>query len=599
MKQFFKYLFASALGTIVGGFILLFLAVFVLTASLAALGTASKPEPKPVKENSVLRLSLNKEIHEKGSEFDFDMDLPFIGESGRVGLNDLLVSIKKAKVDPKIQGIYLDVTAPLAGMATLKELRDELLDFKASGKWIMTYSEVYSQKGYYLASVADKVYLYPQGALDWKGLSANIMFFKGLFEKLDVEMQVIRGKNNKFKSAVEPFMYKEMSPANREQTTVYVQALWNQVLTDVAASRGMSVTALQEAADNGSGIFAKQALATGLVDGLKFEDEVIAELLEKTGEEEYDDINFVKVKRYKQVKVAEYEEGDRDNRIAVLYAEGGIEDGDSKDDVISSGAMVDAIRAARDDDKVKALVLRVNSPGGSALASDVILRELELTKEKMPVVVSMGDVAASGGYYISTKANKIFAQPNTITGSIGVFGTIPNLEGLLEDKLGLAFDGVKTGKYADLGSLNRGLTDDEYALIQESVEDIYDHFISLVAEGRGMRKSYVDSIGQGRVWSGKDALNLGLVDELGDIDAALAEAAELAGIESYRIKSLPKEEDPFEKILKDFQEDYAYETVAKEKFNIDGKLLNQFRTLQEISKVKGVQARLPYLIDIE
>lgn len=543
------------------------------------------------KENSVLRIDLNGEIKERGVKNPFgEIDLgPFMPKPS-LGLNDIIDNLKKAKDDKNIRGIYLEISDPVAGFATLEEVRNALVDFRTSGKFIYAYSEVFSQKAYYLATTANKLYLNPQGALEIKGLSSQLMFFKKMLEKLDVEVQIFR--HGKFKSAIEPFMLDKMSDANRTQVETYLGSLWGHMITDIAKNRNITTNDINEMANNLSVRSPEDAVKYKLVDDLKYEDEVFSAIKKNIGISESDKIHFVSLTDYsgafKESKLSK-------DKIAVVYAVGEIESGEGDDEKIGSARIAKAIRDARLDKNVKAIVLRVNSPGGSALASDVIWRETVLAQKAKPFIVSMGDVAASGGYYISCAADRIFAQPNTITGSIGVFGMIPNAQKALSEKLGITIDTVNTNKHSDVGTILRGVSADEYEYVQQSVEHIYDIFITKVAAGRKTTKNNIDSVGQGRVWSGADAIKINLVDELGGINDAIAYAAKQAKVSDYKLQLLPKQKDPLQELLgntKDEMETRAMKTNLGEQYKY-------VKQVKNVLQLKGVQARLPYEMIIE
>ncbi len=557
-------------------------------------------EEVEVKENTVLRIDLSVPIMEQGSDNPFQGLSPFnFKPQESIGLNQILKALENAAKDEHIKGIYLDMNGVECGMATATEIRNGLLKFKESGKFVVAYSEVYSQKEYYLASVADEVWLNPAGLVEWRGLASQIMFYKNMLEKLEVEPQVIR--YGKFKSAVEPFMLDKMSEANRLQTSTYVNALWDVMVEGIAETRGTTVAALDSIADNALVQDAKDALEHGLVDSLVYKDQVLADLRARLGVKEADGkINSIDITKYKSVPPVR-SEGEKDkglakDKVAVIYANGSIESGESSDDAMGSETISKLLRKAREDKDVKAVVLRVNSPGGSALASDVMWRETVLIKQAgKPFIVSMGDVAASGGYYISCAADTIVAQPNTITGSIGVFGLLPNAQKMLNNKLGINIDTVKTNRYADLGSIFRPLTDGERQIIQNGVNDIYHEFIGKVAEGRGMTTADIDSIGQGRVWSGRDALRIGLVDVIGGLDVAIKIAAEKAKLTDYRTQELPEVKDPFEQIMADLKGD-AEETAMRQRL---GQYYPFLKDMEQLARMKGVQARLPFVMHID
>jgi protease-4 len=463
------------------------------------------------------------------------------------------------------------------------------LDFKKSGKFIYSYAEFYGQKDYYVASVSDKIFLNPQGAMDFKGLSMNLMFYKKTFEKLGIDVQIFR--HGRFKSAIEPFMLDKMSQANRQQSESFLNSIWNTLLSGISQSRGITVEELQAMANELAINSPEDAKKMKLVDELSYQDEVMLALKTKTGKKEKEKLDMVELSKYKGSEKAKTTK----EKIAVIYANGGISGGEGDDEEIGSDRIAKAIRIARMDENVKAIVFRVNSPGGSALASDVIWRETVLAGKSKPFVVSMGNYAASGGYYISCAAHRIFAQPNTITGSIGVFGLIPNLQKMLDEKLGITMDTVNTNQYSSLGSATMPLSKKESEFIQASVEKVYDVFTSRVAEGRKMKQSDVDSIGQGRVWSGEDALKIGLVDELGGLEDAIAYAAKKANVKEYKISELPRPKNPFENIFGKVEADAETNILEK---NL-GPLFPYMKSIQQVLRQKGVQARMPFEILIQ
>jgi protease-4 len=588
MKQFFGAFFGSIIGIIVAAALAILLLVVAVKSSINEAFKDEEAGNSIVKSNSVLKLTLDGRITERSKENPLEDLLPAgpFSESSSNGLNDLTEKIKKAKGDAKVSGIFLCFKNFQTGFATLEELRNALLDFKSSGKFIYSYAEAYDQKDYYLASSANKIFLNPQGALEWKGLSTTLMFFKHSFEKLDLDVQIFR--HGKFKSAIEPFMLDKMSEANRMQAETFLSSMWNQMTTGIAKERNLKVEDLNAMANNLSLRSPEDALK-GMVDQLSYEDEVVSAIKKKVGVAEKDKFKFVDFNKYEAKNSVALKSG----RIAVIYANGSIGEGEGSDDEIGSDRLARTIREARLDDKIKAIVLRVNSPGGSALASDVIWREMALARKEKPTVVSMGDLAASGGYYISCAAERIFAQPNTLTGSIGVFGVIPNFKKMLESKLGITLDTVNTNKYSDMGAL-RPLSATESNFIQVSIEKVYGTFISRVADGRNLSLLQVDSIGQGRVWAGSDALKIGLVDELGGLNDAIAYAAKKAKIKEYRIQEMPKQISPFDGLLGKKEAEFESRLLQHKL----GPLYNYFTQIQELSKMKGIQARLPYLIEI-
>ena len=577
-----------------GSFILIVILFFIFMGMVLSVASLSKKEVVIVPANSVLQLKLNEEITDRSSSNPFNnFDFSSFNTTKSPGLNEILQNIKKAKTDDNIKGIFLDLGTIPSGIATIEEIRNALLDFKSSKKFIVSYSEEYTQKAYYIASVSDKVYLYPEGALDFKGLNGEVMFFKGLLDKLDVDVQILR--HGKFKSAVEPFVLDKMSEPNKEQTLKYISGIWNHMLEGISESRKMSVFQLNGIADSFKIQKAQDAVTYKLVDKLLYKDELLAELRNLLGIGKKEKINSISLQKYTSVPDKTKKIHKTKDKIAVIYALGEIVSGKGDDETIGSDRISEAIRKARLDSAVKAIVLRVNSPGGSALASDVIWREVDLSKKTKPVVVSMGDVAASGGYYIACAATRIVADPTTLTGSIGVFGLIPNLKGLYNNKLGVSFDNVKTNNYADIGSTYRPLTKSEENIYQTSVENIYETFITHVAEGRGMTKEKVDSIGQGRVWNGVDAIKIGLIDEFGGLEKSIEIAAKLAKIEEYKIQSLPAQKDPFTQIMEELSGESTDQTILKNKL---GELFEFYNYIQYVKNTKGVQARIPYTIKI-
>ncbi len=586
MKQFINYVLATITGITISFFIILLIGIAVIAGMIGSLESDKSVE---VKNNTILYVDFNQIIRERTTKNPLeDLNIPGASGSKNLGLNDILAGIEGAKTDDRIKGIYLDISSVSASYATLQEIRDALTDFKSSDKFIVAYSEYYTQKAYYLASTADKVYLNPEGLIDFRGMASNHMFLKGALDKLGIEAQVI--KVGTYKSAVEPLIQDKMSDANREQVTSFIGDIYDHYLSQIAASRHIDKDTLFAIADGLKVKDAQSSVDHQLADALKYKDEVLDELKTLLDIEKDKDINSVPLTKYAPNK----KKNAATDRIAVIYAVGDIVSGEGDDGQIGSERISRAIRKVRKDDKVKAVVLRVNSPGGSALASDVIWREVALTREEKPVMVSMGDVAASGGYYIACAADSIIAQPNTITGSIGVFGVIPNLKKFYNDKLGITFDEVKTTKYADLGNLNRPLTADERAIIQHEVNKIYQTFIGKVAEGRGLSAEKVDSIGQGRVWTGNQALTIGLVDRLGSIDDAIQAAARKAGLEDYRIVSYPSLRDPIQELLgrstdqirswlmpQEFTEPYGY-----------------YQQARQLIQLTGIQARLPFVMEI-
>jgi protease-4 len=588
MKQFFKFMFASMLGTFLTLIISFILFILIIGGAIMA---SSKPDTS-VPRNAILRLTLDAPIPERSLNNPFG-DFGFGGLSGKQvpGLYETVNAIRNAKSDSNIKGILLDLGMVPSGMATVEEIRNALLDFKKSGKFIVAYSELYSQKAYYLATVANKVYMNPEGTLDFRGIGGEVMFMKGLMEKLDVQIQVIR--HGKFKSAVEPFILDKMSQANKEQTLTYINSLWKQMVVGISQSRGISEAQLNKLADNLSGYTPEVAVKEKMVDQLIYKDQLLQELRTRLNIKNDKDINSITLGKYVLANEKNTPEYSKD-KIAIIFASGDIVSGNGDEGTIGSERISKAIRKARLDNNVKAIVLRVNSPGGSALASDVIWREMVLAKKAKPVVVSMGDVAASGGYYISCAASKVFADPNTITGSIGVFGIIPNFQKTLQNKLGITFDKVTTNKHSDFITVTRPLDAEETAIMQGDIERIYKSFIGHVAEGRNTTPAAIDSIGQGRVWSGVDAKRLNLIDEFGGLNNAVDAAAKLAKLSKYNIQTLPAIQDPFTKLIEQLTGDYKDARIQNEL----GEYYGYFTYLRKLAKAEKIQARLPFEMSV-
>ncbi|MEO5569648.1 MAG: signal peptide peptidase SppA [Bacteroidia bacterium] len=584
MKQFFKFMFASALGMLLM-FILLFFIFLGIIAGLVS--SAGGEKATTISANSILEIKLDEPLTERTPNNPLkNIKFPSFDSKNQLGLYDIIKNIDKAAKDNNIKGIYLNLSNVQGGLASIEEIRNALLRFKESKKFIIAYSEEYAQNTYYLCSVADKVYLNPQGAIDFKGYFTELMFFKGMLSKLEIEPEVIR--HGKFKSAIEPFIADKMSNENREQVKRFVDVMWNHTLEKIAESRHKPVDELRLVADSLKVQRAADAVTYGLADQLAYQDEVVKILKEKSGTSVSEKLKLISLGKYKHVaaKSSDYVK----DKIAVVFAAGNISSGEGDDDGIGSETTAEAIRKAREDNNVKAIVFRVNSPGGSALASEVIWREVALAHKVKPVVVSMGNLAASGGYYISCAADTIVAQPNTITGSIGVFGLLFNIKNLLNNKMGITTDLYKTGTFSDIGMPTHPLSDAERQIIQNSVEDVYGTFTQRVADGRNMKQADVDSIGQGRVWSGEDAKRLGLVDVLGDFNDAIKIAARMAKLENYRITELPEQKDPLEELLKDLKEDIQMSYV-KENF---GEASAYYKSLKEILNMNGVQTRMMF-----
>jgi len=573
MKTFLKNILSS------------FFAMILIFVSFIIFIVLLIPEKKSiiVLDNSVLKIDFNQPILDRTSENPFDeINIMDFSEEGSLEFKDILDNIEKAKNDDKIKGIYLNFSSINAGFSQIEEIRKKLLEFKDIGKFIYSYADSYSQNAYYLASISDKIALNPEGIIDLKGLSAGVMFYKGLMDKLGIEVQIIR--HGKFKAAVEPYMYNSMSNENRQQIHQLLNSISSNMIDGIASSRGISSKEIDYMINNMDLSSAKKCLERKIIDDIAYEDQILEELKD-VSENEITFLDYMKVKNPK-ISVS-------NNKIAIIYATGAINTGKGSYNAIGSETTVKAIRKASKDENVKAIVLRINSPGGSALASEIIWREIDLVKLKKKVVVSMGDYAASGGYYIACNSHKIFANHSTITGSIGVFGVVPNNQRFLNQKLGVYIDTVNTHKHSDIANGYRKLSESEISVIQNSVEDIYNTFITHVSEGRGINIDQVDKIGQGRVWSGKDALSIGLIDEIGGLEDAILSAAELAELDDYRIITLPKKTDVFEELVESFS---AKERVILPDFlGISEKTINQ---LEFLNTKETIQARIPFIFEV-
>lgn len=582
MKQFFKMMFASALGAILAAGLLITLSIFLLIGISASM---SQPTTFSPSSNSVLKIELNGALSDQKTDNPYAM---LLGEEDtELSLTDILKAIKEAKNSDNIKGIYIEAGNLSAGSSSIDAIRRAITDFKESGKFVVAYGDQYTQGSYYLASVADKVYINPQGALLLTGMSSQTMFYKGLLNKLGVEMLIF--KVGTYKGAVEPFMLDKLSDANREQISSYMNGIWDNITADIAKSRKITVEDVNHYADQGFAIaLPEKALECGLVDELKYKPEAEEYVKDLAGQTDKK-LKTVGVDKVRNIKS---KEGKSKNKIAVLYAEGEITEAVtspySMDKSITEKVAKELIKL-KEDESIKAVVLRVNSPGGSAFTSEQIWKQVLELKKVKPIVVSMGDVAASGGYYISCAANKIVAEPNTLTGSIGIFGMFPNMTGLF-NKVALTTDVVKTNTYADLGDVSRPMREDEKALIQSRIESGYDTFITRCADGRGMTKAAIDSIGQGRVWTGEQAIEKGLVDELGGIEKAIAVAAKLADLKDYKLVEVSGS--------KDFLKDLFEKQLDEVKLNVVKQLMGEdfeyFKTLNLIKSAPAIQTRLPY-----
>ncbi len=585
MKNFLTYTLATITGIFLSTLVLFFLILVIIAAS-------SAEKPVEVKPNTLLHIELKDRIVERTVESPLDfipMGYPAIRE---MGLNDILSNIRKAKKDDNIAGIYLDLTSIAAGIGTTEEIRNAMLDFKESGKFIVAFADFYTHKSYYLASVADSLYMNPEGHFFFTGLGYQMLFFKGALDKLGIEAQVIR--HGDYKSFVEPFTNDKMSPENREQVLTWMGSIWDHMLLGIGEERGLDPGDLNRQADALSLRMAEDALESGLVDGLLYKDEVIDVLRELTGTDPKKNPRSVQLRKYTKAPAKRDYKGIARDKIAVIYAHGDITLGNTGEGTISSERISKALRQARRDSTVKAIVLRVNSGGGGTLPCEIIWREADLASKVKPLVATMGDVAASGGYYILAPADTIFAHPTTVTGSIGVWSMLPNMQSFMNKKLGITVDVAKTNPHADIGTPFRALTPEEKSVLQEAVDEVYDTFLDKVSEGRKMTREEVDAIGGGHVWSGENALENGLIDVYGGLQDAIETAASMAGLEKYRVLELPKLEDPIEQLIRELSENSKARIVRREL----GQFYPYFQTLYEIEGIFGMQARLPFRLEL-
>jgi len=593
MKNFFL---KSVLAVLLGIFIYSTLTVvffFFLFSILAS--SLNKEEDIEIKANTLLKITFDTPIKDRASANPFDnFNFQSFENVEILGLNDIVKNINKAKDDANITGIYMDLTTIDAGIAQIEEIRKALLDFKANKKFIYCHADYYSQLSYYLASVSDYLYLTPTGGIDFIGFSMQVMYYKKALEKFGIQPQVIR--HGKFKSAVEPFLLDSMSDENREQLSTYLFSIWDDYISKISVEREISIQNLNLFADSLQIATSQDALDKKLIDGLKYKDEVLTELAKLMGTENSDDVNIVSLTDYNKVADVKIDKDFKlaHDKIAVIYALGEIGMGDGDTYEIGAAGLSQTIKEAREDEDIKAIVLRINSPGGSALASEIIWREVMLAKAVKPVVVSMGVYAASGGYYIACCADKIVACPNTLTGSIGVFGLSFNAEDLMTNKIGVSVNTVNTNKHSDMGAMYRSMLPAEQKYLQKSVEDIYSIFIQHVAEGRGMTIAEVDSIGQGRIWSGINAIKIGLVDTLGTLDDAILIASKIADIKEYRVIDLPEQNDPMTEVFKKFSK----EAKLKITKSIMGDEFEIYSKINEIKQYQGVQAIMPFTFDL-
>lgn len=587
MKDFIKYTMATVVGLVLVSIIMGILTFVSMAGMIASEGMSS-----PIEKKSVLRITLKGSITERAGE---ENPLSKLGgeTTQQIALDQALQALEKAAKNDKIEGIYMEGGILSAYPAEVQELRQALLKFKKSGKWIIAYADTYSRSAYYLCSVADKVYLNPIGMLDWSGLSSNPMFFTGLMKKLGIKMQVF--KVGTYKSAVEPYIAEQMSDANREQVSSYQQSIWNNMLKDVAKSRKTTAEALNSLADSLTILSGPEAsVKGGLVDKLCYQDEVKKILKNKAKMDEDESLRFVSIS---DVALSEELNDKVDDEIAVYYAYGEIKEditgGFAQESAITSKQMTKDLQELREDDDVKAVVLRVNSPGGSAYASEQIWREVQLLSKEKPVIVSMGALAASGGYYISCGANKIFAEPTTLTGSIGIFGMIPDATELLTDKLGLSFDVVKTNAHSDFGAMGRPLNESECRLMQAYINQGYELFTGRVAQGRNISQDSVKAVAEGRVWTGEQAMKIGLVDKLGNLNDAIAAAAKAAKIEKYSVGRYPEPAPWFASLLQEKKADYMDSQMR----SALGEFYPAFSLIRNLKNQDAIQARMTFIPD--
>jgi len=584
MKSFFKIFIASLLALIV----FTILGVMVLIGLAASASSSDKPV---IGTDAVLVLDLSKPYKETVQENPF-ASLTTDGDFEIPSLFEMVRLIEHAKKDANVKGIYILASSNANGFAASEEIRKALLDFRKSKKFVVAYGETITQKGYSVANVAQKIFVHPQGGLEWAGFSSNLLFLKGMLDKLEIKPQIFYA--GKFKSATEPLRETQMTDANRLQTSVWLGDLYNQFLYQTAAARNLDTALIRSLAVEGKIQTAADAVKYNLIDGLKYDDQVKNEITGRLNLAVNSKINFIYFGEY--AKSVTLNESTASEKIAIIYASGDIISGTGTDEQVASDDYKDLIRKARLDKSIKAIVLRVNSPGGSALASDVIWREVSLAKKEKPVIVSMGDVAASGGYYIACNANKVFANASTITGSIGVFSIVPNIESFLKNKIGITTDRVRTGPFADMGSMDRALTEPEKKFFQASTDSIYNTFKSRVSEGRKRNMEYVDSIAQGRVWTGTRGMSVGLVDEIGTLSDAIKAAASMAKITTYRLKEYPEKKNILEQLFNNYKRTVSMRLIESE-LGAD-----QLLMMQQVKKVKAMvgvpQTALPYTITV-
>ena len=584
MRGFFKTVLASLLAMIIFTIIGFFLVIGIIAS-------ATSSDKPVIGANAVLVLDLSNKFNEQAKDNPFNAILK--NKDNEVpSLYDMIRMLKHAQTDSSVKGLYIQCANNENGYGASEELRKAIVDFKNSKKFVIAYGEAISQKGYYVASAANRVYCHPQGGLEWEGFAMNLMFLKGMLDKLEIQPQIFYA--GKFKSATEPLRETQMTDANRLQTSVWLGDLYNRFLYAAAKTRNLDTAKIRSLAVTGAIQTANDALVNGLVDGLKYDDEVKKEIADKLHQKENEKINFVSFADY--AESADFRQTTGDGRIAIIYADGDIVSGHGDNEEIGSDAFRSLIRKVREDKSIKGVLFRVNSPGGSSLASDVIWREISLTRKEKPVVVSMGDVAASGGYYISCNADSIFANENTITGSIGVFSIVPNFQSFFKNKLGITFDGVKTAPFAGMGSSDRPLNESEKKFFQAGTDSIYHTFKSRVADGRKKNIEYVDSIAQGRVWTGNFAKEVGLVDRIGTMQDALDCTARMAKLHSYKVKEFPEKKTFLEQVMSNYKKAITKDLMKNEIGASEMKILNDVKKVKQMVGVP--QARMPFMVTI-
>lgn len=589
--KFLRELLAVILGVFIAGGIMFFVFMAIISASASSF---TEDDKVVVNNNSVLELNFERPIKD-----DYNLTDPFAdifggGDNDMLEMHEIISAIENAKTDTNIKGISINTLYINGGVSQTQTIRDKLLEFKESGKFITAYSDYYTQKSYYLSSVADSIYINPVGGADFRGLSSEVLYFKDFQEKYGIKMEIIR--HGKYKSAVEPFLADKMSEANREQITSFLTSIWSEIVTDIAKSRNKTAEEINNIADNLLVRNPELAIENNMLDGQLYVDEYKCKLKALVDIEEDSKLNLVTLEDYISSGKGRIR-STSSNKIAVIYALGDIRYGEGDENYVGQKKIIKSLKKVRKDKSVKAIVLRINSPGGSALASDLIWRELELTKKDKPLVVSMGNLAASGGYYIACNADKIFAEPTTITGSIGVFGMVPNVSELA-DKMGINSEQVGTNKQSVSYSPFEPMSDNFHDYVKESIEDVYSTFVDRVSKGRNMTIEQIDSIGQGRVWTGIEALQNGLIDELGSLENAIEEAAELAGITDYRTTNYPRYKNDFEDIFRPFSiSAKVKENLLKEELGVENYSI--YRRIKQFSELRGIQARIPFVLEIK